>query len=65
MIRKRILRTGDGSHKYSNLKTPQQRLSALVNDPQFHDSEKPIWGWEDQDINPEDLHDAHIYNKTE
>lgn len=60
MIRKRILRTGDGSHKWSTYKTPQEKLSALINDPAFVESEKPIYGWSDKDMTADDLKDAAV-----
>lgn len=64
MIRKRVLRTGDGSH-IASLKTPQEQLSALVNDPSLASSDPLIWGWDDRDMNSEDKCDATIMKKID
>jgi stearoyl-CoA desaturase (delta-9 desaturase) len=63
MIKKRVLRTGDGSHKWSQLKTTQEKLAALVNDPSRDTSEPLIWGWDDIDMSKEDKTDAKIIKK--
>uniref|UniRef100_A0A336MI11 CSON002025 protein n=1 Tax=Culicoides sonorensis TaxID=179676 RepID=A0A336MI11_CULSO len=63
MIRKRVLRTGDGSHKYSKEVDLNKNLHKFVEEFQFNkDEEKSIWGWDDKDINLQDKSDAKIYN---
>lgn len=42
MIKKRVLRTGDGSHIYSLLEGN--------NNIQAKDNGKMLWGWEDPDV---------------
>lgn len=58
MIRKRIDRTGDGTHPWAH-KSKQ--------DLEDHDHpENPVWGWDDQDMPEEDKKLAEIvHRKTE
>lgn len=67
LIRKRILRTGDGSHKYSNLKTNEEIMMAYVMDRTLdadgnhvHHEEDKIWGWDDAAMPEEDKKYAKI-----
>ncbi|XP_015171565.1 PREDICTED: acyl-CoA Delta(11) desaturase-like [Polistes dominula] len=53
MIEKRACRTGDGT-KYQNVK-----------DQHEHNHNNSIWGWDDPDINTEDVQSARIINKAE
>lgn len=64
MIRKRVLRTGDGSNRYAEANTAQEKLYAYVNDPN-NNEEGMIWGWDDKDMNVEDKCDAKILNKID
>jgi stearoyl-CoA desaturase (Delta-9 desaturase) len=61
LIRRRLLRTGDGSHKYSKMKSDEERLKAYINERtvdangnHIHHEEDRIWGWDDQAMSPED-----------
>lgn len=48
MIRKRVKRTGDGSHPFSQEDQKAQ-------DQHEHDHpENPVWGWDDIDMTEED-----------
>jgi stearoyl-CoA desaturase (delta-9 desaturase) len=63
IIRRRIERTGDGTHKYSLLKTPEERLDAMVdclnnNCVNYNN----LWGWEDKDMEEVDKRDALVLN---
>lgn len=63
MIRKRVLRTGDGSHRYSQTKTAAENLLTYVHSPDRLD-EKNVWGWDDLDMKKIDIEDAKIYFKA-
>lgn len=52
MIRKRVQRTGDGTHERFSNSTP-------------HSHEGDVWGWGDKDMPKEDYEDATIINKTQ
>lgn len=61
LLRKRIQRTGDGSHKYSQLKTKEEKLMAYVKDRttdangnHIHHDEDSVWGWDDDALPEED-----------
>lgn len=69
LIQKRILRTGDGSHKYSKLKTKEEKMMAYVmdrtvdaNGNHIHHEEDNVWGWDD--ATEEDKKYAKILQKT-
>lgn len=61
MIRKRVLRTGDGSHTFSKKNTSD------------HDAPKEVverdvehfWGWNDELLTDDDKKDVTIINKTD
>ncbi|KAL4715467.1 hypothetical protein ACJJTC_009093 [Scirpophaga incertulas] len=57
MIKKRVARTGDGSHPLS------KDLSAPLED--HHHPDNPVWGWDDADMPEEDKKLAEIYKKLE
>lgn len=58
MIRKRIARTGDGSHPWA------QKTVDSEDDHQH--PENPVWGWDDRDMPEEDKKLAEIvHRKTE
>lgn len=58
MIRKRINRTGDGSHPWSK--------AALETEDDHHHPENPVWGWDDQDMTQEEKQFVEIvHRKTE
>lgn len=54
MIKKRVQRTGDGTHKFSKENSKKQ--------PEHDHHEQALWGWDDKDIT--DFHKAatEIYN---
>nr|AGO45840.1 acyl-CoA desaturase HvirGATD [Heliothis virescens] len=57
MIRKRVNRTGDGSHQWTKAKVDE--------DGHFH-PENPVWGWEQTDMTEEEKQFAEIaHRKTE
>lgn len=62
MIKKRVLRTGDGSHRYSS--EPHEQLYDYVNNNiTDNESIEPlIYGWSDKDMNLEDKQTAKIIN---
>lgn len=53
MIQKRAARTGDGT-KYQ-----------FIKDEFEHTSNNVVWGWDDDDMIPEDINDAMILNKCD
>ncbi|CAG9828026.1 unnamed protein product [Diabrotica balteata] len=59
MVRKRIARTGDGSHEHGKLPLENG------NTQDHHDlNEKVVWGWDDKDMKPEDIKDVTIKFKS-
>lgn len=54
MIRRRVLRTGDGSHKYAKIKNDEELLKTYVNQHvdangnYIHNAEDSIWGFNDE-----------------
>lgn len=69
MIKKRVLRTGDGSHRYSKKqiesKTAKELLEAFNNNNN-NDGEEvdehvdTLWGWGDDDMDAEEKRDVKI-----
>lgn len=59
MVRKRILRTGDGSHKFSLTENIKTQL------PDHSEDDNLVWGWDDKDMTELDKKEANIYNKIE
>lgn len=57
MIRKRVTRTGDGSHP---LDSETQKSDEDHNHP-----ENPVWGWDDQDMTEEEKKLAEIAHKID
>lgn len=60
MIRKRVARTGDGSHPYNK----EKELIEKDDDDHYH-PENPIWGWDDQDMTEEEKKLAEIVHKID
>ncbi|XP_061382401.1 acyl-CoA Delta-9 desaturase-like [Danaus plexippus] len=56
MIRKRVSRTGDGSHPLSSKKES-------LNQHDHHHPENPVWGWGDEDMTEEEKKLAEIAHK--
>uniref|UniRef100_A0A1B0DIJ1 Fatty acid desaturase domain-containing protein n=1 Tax=Phlebotomus papatasi TaxID=29031 RepID=A0A1B0DIJ1_PHLPP len=65
MIRKRILRTGDGSHEYSRNKREEELRQMLMSDHDHYHDQNMVWGWDDNDMDEEDKKFAKIYNKED
>lgn len=57
LIRKRVQRTGDGSHPLGKKKEED--------DNHHHHPENPVWGWDDTDMTEEDRQLAEISNKVD
>jgi hypothetical protein len=71
LINKRIQRTGDGSHKYSNFETNEQKMMAYIhertvdaNGNHIHHEEDTLWGWDDDAMPEEDKKHVKIEKKT-
>lgn len=71
LIKKRILRTGDGSHKYSKLKTREEKVMAYIKDRttdengnHVHHDEDNVWGWGDVAMHEDDKKYVTILSKT-
>ncbi|XP_072392437.1 acyl-CoA Delta-9 desaturase-like [Diabrotica undecimpunctata] len=59
MVRKRIARTGDGSHAYGKLPLENG------NTQDHHElNENVVWGWDDKDMKVEDINDVTIKYKS-
>uniref|UniRef100_A0A182K1K4 Fatty acid desaturase domain-containing protein n=1 Tax=Anopheles christyi TaxID=43041 RepID=A0A182K1K4_9DIPT len=63
LVRKRVLRTGDGTHQYSEQEL-QARMVDYINQLD-HESEQAVWGWDDKDMNEQDRQDATVRNKAD
>lgn len=67
MIRKRVLRTGDGSHPISKEMEKQELQAKLIEfvNKYHEESTDLVWGWDDKDMDPEEKRCVTIYNKTD
>ncbi|XP_053681796.1 acyl-CoA Delta-9 desaturase [Sabethes cyaneus] len=63
LIKKRVLRTGDGTHPYSEERLREQMVDYINN--LDHESENVVWGWDDADMDEEDRMDATVSNKMD
>lgn len=76
MVRKRVLRTGDGSHRYSKeekKKTAKELIEAYNEQCTEEDEERlkqnvarlrdHYWGWGDDDMLQEDINDIKTINR--
>lgn len=70
MIRRRVLRTGDGSHKYSKIKDSKDQLKQYImnrsvdaNGNIIHHDEDSIWGYNDEMMADEDKKYIKILHK--
>lgn len=63
LIKKRVLRTGDGTHPYSEERLREQMVDYINN--LDHESENVVWGWDDADMHEEDRIDATVSNKID
>lgn len=57
MIRKRVTRTGDGSHPFDS--------ETKKSDEDHNHPENPVWGWDDQDMTEEEKKLAEIAHKID
>lgn len=68
MIKRRLLRTGDGSHRYSKLNSKEAKVcnsqkSIDVNGNYVHLEEESIWGYNDELMSEEDKKCIKILNQ--
>lgn len=71
MIRRRVLRTGDGSHKYAKIKDEKELLKTFImertvdaNGNYIHNDEgDSIWGFNDEMMKEEDKKYIKVLNK--
>lgn len=57
MIKKRALRTGDGTRKFEN--------DATVEDKEHVSNGVEVWGWGDVNMKDDDIRDVKIFNKMD
>lgn len=68
-IRKRMLRTGDGSNQYSNIKDLDATVKNFIEDYKNNNCKVEemkngnVWGWDDEDMTEEEKSLVKIYNK--
>jgi stearoyl-CoA desaturase (delta-9 desaturase) len=62
MIRERVLRTGDGSHKYSK---DADEADIEANNNQTVTTTEHFWGWGDKEMTEADLKGVEILYKEE
>lgn len=69
-----MLRTGDGSNQYSNIKDLDKALKNFVEDYNNNNASTDcsnnlqteyIWGWDDQDMTADERSLVKIFNKEE
>lgn len=69
IIRNRVLKTGDGSHKRTGNNTrhdPDPDVNRnYINNLEDHNNDDMIWGWDDEDMRVQDKIDAVIWSKGE
>jgi hypothetical protein len=70
MIRRRVLRTGDGSHKYSKIRDSKELLKTFImdrtvdaNGNYIHHDEDSIWGYNDEMMKAEDKKHIKVLHK--
>lgn len=69
MIRRRVLRTGDGSHNYSKIKNDEELLKTFINGHldangnYIHDHQDSIWGFNDEMMKNEDKKFIKVLHK--
>lgn len=63
LIKKRVLRTGDGSHQYSEERLREKMVDYINN--LDHENEQVVWGWDDVDMKEDDRKDATVSNKID
>jgi stearoyl-CoA desaturase (Delta-9 desaturase) len=51
MIRKRVLRTGDGTHRYAEKLTAKELVNAFNNNRGEEDHVDTLWGWGKRQFN--------------
>lgn len=61
MIRKRVLRAGDGTHQCSKESNLQEELKEYV-DNHLHNDSDNIWGWDDPSFKKEDKDFVTVIN---
>jgi stearoyl-CoA desaturase (delta-9 desaturase) len=59
MIKQRVLRTGDGTHPYSQLKLKNKNFVPAEKSV----ATEHIWGWDDRDITENDINLTIIHNR--
>jgi hypothetical protein len=65
MIKKRVLRTGDGTHSYSIKYSIIEDSNNNNNNSNDDDSDQKVfWGWDDKDMTSTEKKAADIYNKV-
>jgi stearoyl-CoA desaturase (Delta-9 desaturase) len=62
VVRQRVLRTGDGSHKYSKIAADDAESRLDNNNANERDIEH-FWGWGDKEMTAEDLKNVEILHK--
>jgi stearoyl-CoA desaturase (delta-9 desaturase) len=66
MIRNRVLRTGDGTHKYSKMQDAENPINNNNNNNNSSHLERDtehFWGFGDKDMTPEDIKNVIILNR--
>jgi stearoyl-CoA desaturase (Delta-9 desaturase) len=64
VIRKRVLRTGDGSHPYSK-EAKKQDLEVDNNNEGENRDLNHFWGWDDEEMREEDKQVTILYRQYE
>ncbi|CRL07879.1 CLUMA_CG020908, isoform A [Clunio marinus] len=63
MVKKRVLRTGDGSHKYAKIAQEDIEATEDNNNTNVRDTEH-FWGWGDKEMTEDDLKNVEILHKV-
>lgn len=57
LVKRRALRTGDGTHPGSAEKQEEE-------DGHHHSHENAVWGWDDENMSPDELKLVNILNRS-
>jgi stearoyl-CoA desaturase (delta-9 desaturase) len=64
-IRKRIARTGDGTHKFFGKNDSTHNTDSINGDGDHHSHGNHVWGWGDEDMKEEDYKSVSIVEDDE
>jgi len=64
MVRKRVLRTGDGNHRFAKENALEPASVDNNNSGEEIRDTEHFWGWGDKEMNDDDMKNVEILHKT-